>query len=96
MDDKKIKVQVKGTAYTFKPLDMNEVARLGVIVAMDASQMILLKALLRIIQTAADKDEWDELTDRLAAHEVEPEDLVELFKKLSAKTAKVLSTDDDQ
>lgn len=95
-DDKKIKVQVKGTAYTFGLIDMEEVARLGVIVAMDASQMVVLKAIMKIVKTAADPDEWDALTDRYVAHDVEAEDLVELFKKLSAKTVKALSTDDDE
>lgn len=94
-DTKRYKIQVKGTAYTFRPIDLNALAKLGVVQAMGPSTSVLLKAMFGPLQSAADPEEWDSLTTRYVAGEVATEDLVSLLSKLTERTSKDVKTSDD-
>ena len=90
-DTKRYKIQIKGTAYTFQPADMEAVSRLQLVYAMDPSDQIKLKAIFGILKTAADPAEWDALTDRLREGDVSVEDIGNAWTKLTERTAKDLA-----
>lgn len=72
MDDetKQYKIQIKGTAYTFRPLSDDDLANLQLIFHMNASTTRQLRAITAALKTSLGVDQWDELTDRLIAKEV--------------------------
>lgn len=101
MDDTKtFKIQIKGTAYQFAPLDLEAVGSLSVIMAMQPSPQVILKAAFKPLRAAADPADWDALTDRLVDGEVTVDDITDAMKKLTERTVKHLkdaeASDDDE
>lgn len=101
MDDTKtFKIQIKGTAYRFAPLDLEAVSSISVIMAMQPSSQVLLKAVFKPLRTAAVPEDWDALTDRLVDGELKFDDFMDVMKKLTERTAKHLkdaeASDDDE
>lgn len=91
MDDTKLfKIQIKGMAYRFAPLDLEDVARMSVIIAMEPSQGVVMKSVFAPLKRAAVAEDWDELTTRFVNKEVPFEDFMDLLKKLTKRTADYL------
>ena len=90
-DTKQYTIQVKGTAYKFKPLDLEAVNRLQVISLMDASPGVMTKGMLRLIKLSMGDEQWDDLATRVMTGEVElQKELNPLADKLVKRTVKDL------
>lgn len=74
-DEKYFTVQIKGTAYRFRPIPTAGLTLLGLVVNMSASQEKILKALTKVLSESAGKEQWDAITDRLIAGELGIEDI---------------------
>lgn len=98
MDDTKhYTMQIKGTAYRFKPLPAAEIERVVVIMNMNANQTKTLRVLSRVLSESAGPEQWDALTDRLIAGEVELTEItVDVFKRLLKKFRENVPADDAQ
>ena len=99
MDDtKQYTIQIKGTAYKFRPIPDNDLVKIQLIFNMNASVAKTLKAVTLILKTSVGDDVWDELTDRLIVNEISVEDLVSgPIKKLierQVKDRKTAKSDD--
>lgn len=97
-DDKNHTIQIKGTAYRFKPMAEADVVRFAVVANMGASHTKTIKAMMRVLGNAAGADQWDVLTDRLIDGEIDVKDLTAAFSKLIKKQTKDSATetpDDD-
>jgi hypothetical protein len=79
-------IQIKGTAYKFKPIPANDAARVILVINMGASMMKPIKAIMSVLSESAGEEQWDAITDRLIAKELTIEDVSsKLFKKLIDK-----------
>lgn len=97
-DEKQYTIQIKGTAYRFKPLPPEDLTMVMAVLNLGASQLKTLKALSTILARAAGPEQWDAITDRLIAGEVDVSDVtVTVFEKLIRRAAKdgIASTADD-
>lgn len=82
-------IQVKGTAYRFAPIDAKAFETLVMVNNMSASPMKAVKALTQALAKSAGPDQWDEITDRLLAGELEARDVtVTLLEKILKRQAK--------
>ena len=81
-DDTYYTVQVKGTAYRFKPIPQDDLAMVLTVANMGASQVKILKALNKVIGDSAGAEQWDQITDRLIAGEIKPAELYDLFRNI--------------
>lgn len=95
MDDtKQYTIQIKGTAYKFKPLPEDDLARIQLVLNMNASVTKVLKAVTRMLRDSAGAEVWDELTDRLINEEVTLDEIVTApIKKLIERQVKDRKTD---
>lgn len=81
-DDTYYTIQVKGTAYRFRPIPQDDLVMVLTVTNMGASAVKPLKALTRALADSAGAEQWDELTDRLIVKQVTPQDLMDLFSEL--------------
>lgn len=82
-DDKRYTIQIKGTAYRFKPISSEDLSMVVMVLNMGASQTKALKALSKVVSNSAGPEQWDALTDRLIASEVNIEEItVGVVKRL--------------
>jgi hypothetical protein len=88
-DSKQYTVQIKGTAYRFTPIPSDDFERVVMVMNMNASAPKVLKGLTSILKRSAGDDQWDAITDRLIAQELDIEDVtVKLFRKLIERQSK--------
>lgn len=77
------KIQIKGTAYTFKPIPPDDATRVIVVINMGASMTKPIKAIMAVLKASAGPEQWDAITDRLIAGELSLEDISsKLFKEI--------------
>jgi hypothetical protein len=81
-DETYFTIQVKGTAYRFRPIPPEDLAMVMTVVNMGASQAKSLKALGRVLGDAAGAEQWDAISDRLIAREIMPAELSEIFREV--------------
>jgi hypothetical protein len=95
-DTKRYTLQIKGIAYRFKPIDLDEVAKLKLLSLMEASPDMSVKAVMRILKNAMDDAEaWDGFTDRIVRGAIPLEELTPVFEKLMKRTLKDAKSSDD-
>lgn len=95
-DEKHYTIQIKGKAYRFRPLPTEDLERVIMIRNMNVSEMKTIKALTRVLATSAGPEQWDEITDRYVAKEVELTDFtVDVFQKLIKRQDKDAVSADD-
>jgi len=84
MDDVKYyTVQLKGVAYRFTPLDPEDVKKLVTALHLNLTGAKMVKALTKILAESAGVEQWDAITDRYMADELELDDFtVRLFERL--------------
>lgn len=88
-DEKYYTIQIKGTAYRFRPLPSDDVTRLLLVLNMGASPAKSFKALSRVLAESAGPEQWDAITDRLIDKELTiPEVTSDIFKKIVSRQAK--------
>lgn len=88
-DEKQYTVQIKGTAYKFRPITKEGFTLLMLVMNMGASQTKILKALTKVLGESAGPDQWDAITDRLIAGEVDIEDVsTSLLKTIIKRQSK--------
>lgn len=90
MDDTKhYTVQLKGTAYRFKPIPADDLALVIYVINMNVSGAKLLKAVSKILAESAGPEQWDALTDRLISKELDVRELtVGLLERLMKRQGK--------
>lgn len=84
-DEKLFSVQIKGTAYKFKPIPKEGLTLLMLVMNMGASQTKILKALTKVLGESAGPEQWDAITDRLIDGEVSIEDVSSSLLKTIVK-----------
>lgn len=93
-DDKQYTIQVKGTAYRFKPIPPEEIERVNVILNMNASPTKTFRMLTRVMAASAGPEQWDELTDLLIEEKVALNEITgELFSKIVKRQIKERKTE---
>lgn len=96
MDDtKRFKIQFKGTAYTFAEIPSDDFTRLTVVLNMHASPGKGINMLFRVLSQSAGAEQWDAITDRYVAREIDIDDFTALLKKLIAKQNEASKATDD-
>lgn len=75
-DTKQYKIQIKGTAYSFRPIPDEDLGHLQLIFNMNASTGKTLKAITAVLKESVGAETWDELTDRLIAKELTIADII--------------------
>jgi hypothetical protein len=94
-DEKRYTIQIKGTAYKFRPLPDEDLGRLQLIFNMNASVAKTLKAITAVLKESVGPEAWDELTDRLITKELTIHDIVgDPVKKLIERQLKDRKADD--
>lgn len=82
-DEKHYTIQIKGTAYKFRPIPDEDAARVVVVANMGATTTKTIKAVMHVLASSAGAEQWDAITDRLITKEVTVGDIgVKLFKTL--------------
>lgn len=95
-DDKYYTIQIKGTAYRFQPMPLEDLERVVMIRNMNVSEMKLVKALTRVLAVSAGPEAWDAITDRYVAGEIGLTDFTtDVFKKLLKRQDKDAAPADD-
>lgn len=88
-DEKQYIVQIKGTAYRFRPIPTDDISMIMFVMNMNASGTKTIQALTRVLATSAGEQQWDAITDLLIAKRVTMEEVtVKLLEKIIAKQAK--------
>lgn len=88
-DEKYYTVQIRGVAYRFEPLPVAEVKRLMTAIHLSLSGTRLIKALTRILSESAGTEQWDAITDRYMAGELDLEEFTTgLFGRLISRQDK--------
>jgi len=70
-DDKYFTIQIKGTAYRWRPIPSDDLAKIIVVMNMGASSQKSLKALMKVLAKSAGPEQWDAITDRYIDGEIE-------------------------
>jgi len=81
-DDTYYTIQVKGTAYRFRPIPQDDLVMVLTVVNMGASAVKPLRALTRVLAASAGPEQWDTLTDLIIERRIVPQDLMDLFSEL--------------
>lgn len=88
-DDKQYTIQLKGTAYRFRPVPQDDLTMVVFVMNMGASGTKTLKALTQVLATSAGAEQWDKITDRLIAGEVTIQEVtVGLLEKIVKRQTK--------
>lgn len=88
-DEKYFTVQVKGTAYRFRPIPSDDLAMVLFVTSMGATETKAIKAVTKVLATSAGAEQWDALTDRLIAGEVTIKEVsVSLLEKIVKRQKK--------
>lgn len=82
------KTQIKGQAYAFRPFTDDELSLIVELKYMHASGDRYLDVVMKQLEEAAGKEQWEELTDRLVARDLGLNDLAGAFKKLFERQLK--------
>jgi hypothetical protein len=93
-DEKQYIVQIKGTAYKFKPIPTDDLSMIAFVINMNATGGKTLQALTRVLATSAGEEQWDAITDLLIAKKVTMEEVtVKLLEKIVGKQRKEKTPD---
>lgn len=88
-DTKRYTIQVKGKAYRFRPLDLEELSRIRLLQFMDVSDGVSTKAVMGLLKRSfGEGDEWDAFAMRFVSGEVPLEELKPILDKLIKRTVK--------
>lgn len=88
-DEKYYTIQVKGTAYTFRPIPPTDYERVALVQSLSVDGMKTVKAVTRVLANSAGTEAWGELTDRYIDGDITLHELtVDIFKKLVERQAK--------
>lgn len=88
-DEKYYTVQIKGTAYKFRPIPNDDLSMIMFVMNMNATGTKTLQALTRVLATSAGTDQWDAITDLLIAKKVTVEEVtVKLLEKIVGRQSK--------
>lgn len=88
-DEKQYTIQVKGTAYRFKPLPPDDIERVMMINNLNLSTFKVVKAVTRVLANSAGEEQWDQITDRYMAKEITLHEMtIDVFKKLLKRQGK--------
>lgn len=93
-EQKYFTIQVKGEAMRFTPISQDEAIMVQTLVAMDAGQNKVFKGLMATLRRASSEEQWDRLSDRVVSLEVSLQDIMNVFKRLTERTAKNAPTPD--
>ena len=98
-DEKQYTIQIKGTAYRFKPLPPDGIERLMMVMHLGVSNSKVVRALTRVLAESAGPEQWEAITDRYMNGEILVQDFTTtVFEKLikrQAKDKQAEQTDDD-
>ena len=95
-DEKYYTIQIKGTAYRFRPIPGDDVTKLLVVLNMGASATKSIKALTKALAISAGPEQWDAITDRLINDELTlTEATVGILEKLVKRQSKDAPADAD-
>ena len=82
-DTRVFKIQVKGTAYSFRPIPEEAVERVALINSLSVSGTKVIKTLTQALAQSAGPEQWDKLTDLWVAGEVSHKEItVGLFEEI--------------
>lgn len=85
-DEKYFTIQVKGTAYRFRPMPPEDVERVVLVQSLSVDSTKTIKVLTRVLKNSAGDDAWDELTDRYINGEITVQELtIDVFRKLAKR-----------
>lgn len=87
-EQKYFTIQVKGEAMRFAPISDKEATMVQTLSAMGVSHSKVLKGLMAVLQRASSEEQWERLSDRVVSLEVSLQDIMNVFKRLSERTAK--------
>lgn len=87
-DEKFYTIQVKGTAYRFKPLPPDDIEMVVTVLSMGASLSQSIKALAKGLEPSLGEDQWDAIVGRMTAKEITVADLVKVFQTLLKRQSK--------
>lgn len=87
-EQKYFTIQVKGEAMRFAPIPTDAAVMVQTLVSMGAGQNKILKGLMSVLEESSGEEQWDRLTDRVVSREVSLEDIMNVFKRLTERTAK--------
>lgn len=94
-DEKQYIVQIKGTAYKFRPIPADDLSMIVFVMNMNATGGKTLKALTRVLATSAGEEQWDAITDLLISRRVTVEEItVKLLEKIVGKQRKDKTLDE--
>ncbi|MFI8294026.1 hypothetical protein ACIGBL_33310 [Streptomyces sp. NPDC085614] len=89
MDDTKtFKIQLKGKAYDWRPITSEQLERLQLVIAMQASNERMLRVVARILAESAGPEQWETLSDRIVDGEISMSELLDHLQKVAARQAK--------
>lgn len=93
-DDKRYTVQIKGTAYRFRPIPFEDIERVNLVLNMNASPTKSFKMLTRVVSESAGVEQWDVLTDLLIEKKVELREITsDVFSKVVKRQLKDLKSE---
>ena len=70
------------------PISTEEAVMVQTLVSMGASQGKILKGLMAVLHRASSEEQWERLSDRVVSLEVSLQDIMNVFKRLTERTAK--------
>lgn len=95
-DEKQYTIQIKGTAYRFRAVPQEELAKFAIVANMGASPTKTIKVLTHVLGKSAGTEQWDAITDRLIDGEIVLSNLTEAFGKLVKKQTQDAPADDGE
>lgn len=82
-DTRVFKIQIKGTAYEFRPIPEDSLTRVHMMGSLSVSQLKVVKTLTAALAESAGPEQWDAITDRYGAGEVtEREITIDLYRSI--------------
>jgi hypothetical protein len=87
MDDTQKKIQIKGTAYSFRPFTDDELTLVVELRYLNPSNDRYMRTVMKMLADAGGEEQWDAITDRLVARELRLDDLTAAFLKLFERSS---------
>lgn len=81
-DEKHFTIQVKGTAYRFRPLPDDDVNMVVTVLSMGVGLQHSLKALSQPLSASLGEEQWGQFVGRMVAKELTATDLTKAFETL--------------
>jgi hypothetical protein len=88
-DEKYYTIQIKGTAYRFRPIPPKDYERVALVQSLSTDSLKVVKAVTRVLANSAGPESWDTLTDMYLEGDLTLQELtVDLFQKLVTRQSK--------